>query len=451
VGGELGAQRPRIGAVQPLQRLGDPQVVGAAPRRAEREIGDLTDLVMSEVVGVGALLADDPAAPQLVQGADERVLIGAAGQSEQLGGELPADGGGHADQLAGGGGKARQSRLDHGLHLRAEPGRLGPIAGPARPHRLHHEQRVALGLVMEPVRGRSVERAAGQPLGQRRRLLPAEPGQLQLGHTLQRPQSRHQVVGRMRRVDLLPPGGGRHQQPRPWLQPQEIVEELQRLAVAPLQVVGNQQQRPLRREDARGEGIEQPPARIAVLRLQRVRPSLGPELEQQACQLRAIYPVDPRRGGPKRFRAQPCGHHPVGEAALGRICPRLGRRRPPVGAPQAELLDQAALANARFAGHQDELRASLLGLPPQVGQAGPLGRPAHQGRAAQRTDRAADVAGGCRVWWQRGLVGRARCRRGLNPELTLQDRRAGVVGTQRLCPVAARGVQPHEHLVGLLA
>ena len=74
---------------------------GAAPGRAEGGVGDLADAVVGEVVGVGALVADDPPPPQLVQAADQGLLVGLAGLGEHVGGELAADGGGHADQVAG--------------------------------------------------------------------------------------------------------------------------------------------------------------------------------------------------------------------------------------------------------------------------------------------------------------------------------------------------------------
>ena len=81
--------------------------------RAEGGVGDLADAVVGEVVGVGAPVADDPPPPQLVQAADQGFLVGLAGLGEHVGGELAADGGGHADQVAGRRGQLGQPGLDH--------------------------------------------------------------------------------------------------------------------------------------------------------------------------------------------------------------------------------------------------------------------------------------------------------------------------------------------------
>ncbi|HEX2159099.1 MAG TPA: hypothetical protein VHS79_19270, partial [Actinomycetes bacterium] len=76
MGGDLGGHRGRVGGVDLLQGPGDEPVGVAAPGRAEAQVGDLPDPVVGEVVGVGPLVADQAAAPQLVQAADRGRLAG---------------------------------------------------------------------------------------------------------------------------------------------------------------------------------------------------------------------------------------------------------------------------------------------------------------------------------------------------------------------------------------
>ena len=58
--------------------IGDLEVELPAPSRAEVEVGDLADLVVAEVVPVGAALPHDPPAPQLVERQDDLAVL--AGQ-----------------------------------------------------------------------------------------------------------------------------------------------------------------------------------------------------------------------------------------------------------------------------------------------------------------------------------------------------------------------------------
>jgi hypothetical protein len=123
------------GAVR--ERSGDPQVRAPSLGGPKRPVRDLTDAVVREVVAVRRAVAHDPAPPQLVQRADERVVAEPGRASEHVGGELAADRRRERRDVARGGGEAREPRLDHRLQARARG---------ARPQRLDHEQRVALGL-----------------------------------------------------------------------------------------------------------------------------------------------------------------------------------------------------------------------------------------------------------------------------------------------------------------
>jgi hypothetical protein len=253
-------------------------------------------------------------------------------------------------------------------------------------------------------------------------------------------------------VDLLAPGGGRHQQRGGRLEAEQVVEEPQGLPVGPVQVVGDQQQRPARGQQRPGQGVEQPPAPVAVGQRVRARDvgRLGAQLGQQPAELTHQGRVQPGQLPGQRLLAQPGHHRSVGQGALRGI--RAGRRghRPTVQAPGAELLHQPGLADAGLAGDQHQAGRPALGGPPQLGQPGPLASPADQRRAAERAGRSALAAGGEAPAVQQGLVDPPGRRRWLHAQLALQDGRAGVVGSQRPGPVAAGVVQAHQDPVGLL-
>jgi hypothetical protein len=187
VGGDLGGHRRRVAGVQPLQGAGDAPVEVAAPGRAESQIGDLPDPVVGEVVGIRPLVPDHAAPPQLVQAADQVQRSGLAGLGEHVGGELPPDGRGDADQVAGRPGELGEPGLDHSLDPGGDRrGRAPP--GPPGAHRLDHEQRVALGLGEQAVDVRILQQPPEQALRQGRRLLPGKAPDLDLDDQLQRPQ-----------------------------------------------------------------------------------------------------------------------------------------------------------------------------------------------------------------------------------------------------------------------
>src|SRR5581483_6836423 len=177
------------------------------------------------------------------------------------------------------------------------------------------------------------------------------------------------------------------------LRPHEVVQEPQRLAIPPLQVVGDEEERPTRRQD-RPRGRVEEPRPLIVLR-QRIGAregwQLGAELRQQAAELREPRSVEAPQPAPDRLGAEPLHHWRVGERTLRRVRAGNGCRSAAVGAPLAELLDQPGLADAGLAGHEDELRRARLGGAPEGGQAAPLGGPPDQRWAAD----AAGWALGC--------------------------------------------------------
>ena len=134
---ELSAHRSRV--VESLQRVRNAEVVVAAPCGTQGEVGDLTDLVVAEVVRVGPPLADDTASPQLIEAANERFLVGFAGVREHIRRELSTDRRGDAGQIPGRLRQLREAAPDHGLHLRAHPPALDMSARPPGAQRLDHE------------------------------------------------------------------------------------------------------------------------------------------------------------------------------------------------------------------------------------------------------------------------------------------------------------------------
>ena len=135
------------------------------------------------------------------------------------------------------------------------------------------------------------------------------------------------------------------------LRAQEVVQELERRDVEPLQVVGDEQQRRARRRAAPGRP---PRTGAGAARARAAAPAAGGpgaplELGEQARelgQMRALEPAQPRADG---IGAQPGDDRPVGDRALGRVRARLGCRRARVGAPRPQLLDQPALPDPRLA------------------------------------------------------------------------------------------------------
>src|SRR5437762_10608044 len=87
------------------------------PPRADSEINDLADLVVGEVVRVGAMFADDSPTPQLIEGVRERIVSPLTDVRQQRGREFTTDDGGNRQQVSGGLRQLRQPRFDDGLQL----------------------------------------------------------------------------------------------------------------------------------------------------------------------------------------------------------------------------------------------------------------------------------------------------------------------------------------------
>ena len=396
------------------ERPSDPQMRAPPLGGTKRPVCHLTDAVVCEVVAVGRAVAHDPAPPQLIERADERVVAEPCRASEHAGGELAADRRRERRDVARGGGEPREPRLDYRLHARARG---------ARPQRLDHEQRVSLRLAEQPLGLGVGQCPSGEPLRQHGGLGAREAVELDLLDPFERAQTGHELVQPVR---VLRARGRSYEQPRVRLAAQQVVEELERLLIGPMQIVGDE-------EDRRGGGQERPRDRVEqplalLVGGQRLRHA--GDLGQDAAELAQPSGVEPYSSRRQRIRAQPRGHGPIRQRALRLVAPRLRGRGAVMRAPRAQLLGEPALADARLAGHEHEARVSVLGGAPQAGEPSALVGAADQDRLPARVGRT--VPSG-----QQRFVRRACRGRWLDPELALQRGRASVVDPQRRGRVAA--------------
>jgi len=242
-------RRGRVSAV--LKRPRDREMRLAAARRAERGVGGIADPAMAEVVGVRTMRADDPAAPQLIQGADECLLRHSGSGGQHVRGERAPDRRADPGQLSGGPGQPRQAASDHRLHLRRGRGRIGP-------QRLDDEQRAALAVAVQAPEFGRVKRRPRDALGQQRRLRAAEPVKLDLGAAPERLQRRRQASEWMALVEFLAPGGCGDEQPCRRRRAHQVVDHAQGLRVGPLRIVDDQQQRCPCGQQRAPDRVEQP-------------------------------------------------------------------------------------------------------------------------------------------------------------------------------------------------
>ena len=156
--------------------------------------------------------------------------------------------------------------------------------------------------------------------------------------------------------------------------PRDVVDELDRRAVAPVQVFRHQQQRPLL-----GVAVEQ----LAHLAQHAVRAHAGQFAPQCVAFLRGAEPRQLQQPGRRhacaaaRAGPRPCGTArpappaPADRARRCRSAPRTGRARTAT-APEArhEVLDQRGLADARLAGHPHHRPLPAAGLAPGAAQPG---------------------------------------------------------------------------------
>ena len=122
---------------------------------------------------------------------------------------------------------------------------------------LDEEQRTAFCLVDELLDHRVVCTAAEQFVRQDDRIRDVEPCEGDFGHSVDGSQSGDQRTQRTGIVHSVLACGADHKQWDVWCEPQREMQELERLRVAPLQVVHDQHERTTRSGQRPGQRLEQ--------------------------------------------------------------------------------------------------------------------------------------------------------------------------------------------------
>jgi hypothetical protein len=279
-----------------------------------------------------------------------------------------------------------QAAGDHGVRAGRKPGdsllrdARGRVASALGPHRLHDEEGIALGLPVEPGGRVRVEDPVSDLGGQLRRLRRVQRLEDDLGELRSAPQLLEEGRERVRGVELLRARGPEDEQARFGVEPEEEAKPLEGLAVAPLQVVDQEQQGWRSRERRPGQTLEeaQPVADLRHGRGPRqIRPG-GQQLGQDPCDLDTPHVLEAGDVRRERVAAKPFAHGGEREPALCGVGTRLRRGRSLALRPGHELLRQPRLADSRDAGHERERGPSVDGPLPGLAQPRPLGLPTHQ-------------------------------------------------------------------------
>ncbi len=139
---------------------------------------------------------------------------------------------------------------------------------------------------------------------------------------------------------------------------QQVVQPLQCVAVAPLQIVDQEQQRSPALEHRPGQCLEQPLALVSLAHRPRPRQtgSLGQQLGQQTCHLGQPHRFE--RGQPlaQRGAAQPGDDRRIGQSPLSRVATGGSGNVALAVGPGHQLFGQARLADARLAGQENAAR-----------------------------------------------------------------------------------------------
>ena len=326
---ELRQPRVEVVLVAGEDRLADPRV---QPRPAQaRE--PVVERRLHERVGEGvapdaiADLLQHPRVDRLVERGDELVARQRPERLQQPEVELAPDHAGDLHRLAGAGGQARDPPAGDLAHALRHAGVL-EIA--AVPHDLLDEEWVALGLAVQggDEVGRGLGAEGGDELGD---LAAREPVQRHVREHRVAAQRGDQLRERVAVVELgVAVGAEEHRAPR-LRRPDQVAQHLQRRAVCPLQVVEHEQQRRAGGDlrEQRGQGVEQPLALDARLRLDRGAPRGRAELWQQRGEVRRARARAAGRGrsAPRRPTSRAASRASAGRRQ-GRSR-RSGRRGPP--------------------------------------------------------------------------------------------------------------------------
>ncbi len=314
---DAGQARHRAG-VQLFQPARDPAMPEPAPHRAQLAIRHFPNAVVREIV-LRARFVDQAALPQFIQSARKAVFVPIGGLRQQVQRERPTHGRGETGQFVGLRRQLSQTCANHRVDTRALQ---------AGAHALHHEQWITFGGAIYARQFGGIERAFGHLPRKRISLLPAERRQRKLHQAPQPPQLARQARERMVAAGFLGPQRSHHQDAPGSLHVKQGGHPFQRIRIAPLQIVDDQQQR---LAHSRKHGAQR---FVKVMPL----PALGKgswsrdggifrqNLRQHPRQFRQLRlrQLGPRR--PQRFGPQPFGHGREGKLPLRRVAARPRHR-----------------------------------------------------------------------------------------------------------------------------
>ena len=404
--GELSRDGVRVVGVQELEGLGHPAVQQPPLRRAYLRVCRLPEQVVGEVVAV-AELAHDPAPPQLVDRSHHGAGVEVARLREQFEGEVRAHRRREAGHLPGRRARLLQPVAQHGRQIPGRPGGTagtgipgtstagistagtstpGPAPpGPAPPRSTLPRTASMTYSGKPPVvacsRSASSSGSGWPEIASARRAVSAASSGL-------RESSVSSPVARIRTVQSASSGvlvrtvvarGRGHQDRGAGGEAQEERDEGQRLLVAPLHVVQDEQQWPPDGDQGPREALEEPVPLPGVHHGPRAGLAfLAPFRRDEPAHLGAPGRVQRRRGGLDGGAAQPVRHRRQGQPAR---CPEAlaaGHHRAVQPCHRGDLGRDAGLADAGPAPDHREAGTAGRGGPPEVLKQAELPRPADE-------------------------------------------------------------------------
>lgn len=180
--------------------------------------------------------------------------------------------------------------VDHCSEPGAERPRVGAAIA-ARPHALHHEQRVAFGLGEQGLDAILIELRAREMAAQGASRLSGEPLEPQLGQPLEQRERVAQDGQRVTGVELFAASSEHDEHPATHALADQVVDELLADLIAPLRIISHQQRGLRRAGDCGHRGIEDPSPALGVV--QPVNCHGRAELGQQARQVDSLIVRQP--------------------------------------------------------------------------------------------------------------------------------------------------------------
>ena len=254
---QLRRDRGRVIGVQQLQSLRHAPVQQPAPRRADLRVCRIAEQIVGKVVTVTEL-AHNPAAPQLVDRRHHGADVEVTRLGEQVKGEVRPYRRSQAGHLPGGRGRLVETVAQHGREIVGRPRRSAGIDTAA--YGLDDVEREASRRRLEQVDVVRQQGPSGDRLGDSRRVGGVQRAQGQLRHQSGGPHADRPVseFGGLA-VGVVPHGPG-YQDGGAGGEAEEEREERQRLLIAPLHVVQDEQQWPPDDHQAPREALEEPVA-----------------------------------------------------------------------------------------------------------------------------------------------------------------------------------------------